>query len=86
MTTSDKLREFEERWRLRHQYYCENQTVDFLSDLTALIRDDLIAYDKWCATNYKQPCVNTADRNVDEYLKSREPKDGVNSSQKTEKK
>ena len=50
----------------------EDDLEAYINYLTALIRDELIAYDKWCATNYKQPCVNTADRNVDEYLKSRE--------------
>ena len=50
----------------------EDDLEAYINYLTALIRDELIAYDKWCATNYKQPCVNTADRNVDEYLKSRD--------------
>ena len=46
--------------------------ADINAEHKRMLRTELIAYDKWCATNYKQPCVNTADRNVDEYLKSRE--------------
>jgi hypothetical protein len=37
-----------------------------------VLREELIKYDKWCAKHWIEPDINTAEKNVDGYLKEKE--------------